>query len=197
MNIVLASTSETRRRLLYAAGVPVTVEPSRLDEESVMQSLLASGTAPREIADALAEAKALKVAGRRPQDLVIGCDQVLALDGTILVKPADREAAKSQLEALSGRRHTLHSAVVACEAGAPIWRHVGMAHLTMRRLGSAHVEAYVAAHWDEIRHCVGSYQLEGQGMRFFTEVRGDYFTVLGLPMLPLLSWLIERGDLPS
>lgn len=195
--LVLASGSEIRASLLRAAGLDFDTDLPRIDEESMKASLSAEGASPRDIADALAEAKARKVSGRRPEDLVLGCDQVLDLSGKILSKPATPEAACAQLAALSGQRHMLHSAVVAHEGAAPVWRHVATVRLVMRPLSPGYIDAYVARNWDSVRHAVGSYKLEEEGMRLFSGIDGDYFSVLGLPMLPLLSWLISRGYLES
>ncbi len=197
MELILASASETRRALLGSAGLEPRVIPAAIDEVSVKASLQAAGAEPRDIADALAEAKARKVSTKEPATLVLGCDQVLDLDGCLMSKPSDKEAAGTQIAALSGRRHRLHSAIVACEDGRPVWRHVAAADLTMRKVGADYVEDYVERNWNSIRNSVGSYQLEGEGVRFFTAIEGDYFTVLGLPMLPLLSWMIARGYLAA
>lgn len=197
MALVLASRSQTRRALFAAARVPVKTADAQVDEASIRDALTAEGASARDIADALAEAKARKVSGKRPGDIVLGCDQVLDLDGVVLSKPADPEDAVAQITALSGRRHMLHSAVVAYEDGAPIWRHVGTVRLVMRQLSPAYVEDYVARNWEDIRQSVGGYQVEAEGMRLFTAIEGDFFTVQGLPMLPLLSWLTLRGIVPT
>ncbi|WP_375260284.1 Maf family protein [Palleronia sp.] len=197
MALVLASRSQTRRALFAAARVPVEIEDAKVDEASIRDALMAEGVSPRDIADALAEAKARKVAGKRPGDLVLGCDQVLDLDGEILSKPTDPDDAITQIAALSGRRHMLHSAVVAYEDGAPVWRHVGTVRLVMRQLTPNYIEDYVGRNWDDIRHAVGGYQVEAEGMRLFAAIEGDFFTVQGLPMLPLLSWLTLRGIVPA
>lgn len=193
--IVLASGSEIRRRLLENAGVQPEVIVPRIDEENVKASLVAEGALPRDVADALAELKALRVAATRPDALVIGCDQVLAHDGRLLSKPATPDEALAQLAALNGRRHELLSAVVVCEAGAPVWRHVGKVALTMRDCSSAYLSGYVDRNWNSIRHAVGGYKLEEEGVRLFSRIEGDYFTVLGLPLVALLNWLTLRGSL--
>lgn len=195
--LILASGSVIRRRLLENAGVTLRVVVPRVDEESVREALVSDGAPPRDVADALAELKALRVAEKSGEGLVIGCDQVLEIDGRILSKPATPEEARAQLGLLNARKHKLHSAVVACEDGRPVWRHVGEVRLTMRACSDAYLDDYVPRNWDSIREAVGAYKLEEEGARLFARIEGDYFTVLGLPLLELLSWLTLRGRLPG
>lgn len=194
-SLVLASGSAIRRQLLENAGLTILVAPARIDEDAITASLLAEGAPPRDIADTLAEAKARKTSPRHPGMLVLGCDQVLAHDGACLSKPATPEDARAQLARLRGGQHRLLSAAVLYRDGEPLWRHVGTVRLTMREASDTYLDDYVARNWDSIRHSVGSYKLEEEGVRLFTRIDGDYFTVLGLPLLELLSYLTLRGDI--
>ena len=193
--IILASGSGIRATLLRNAGVVYDVVPARVDEEALRDAMLAEDAGARDIADALAEMKAQKISAKRPEALVIGCDQVLNLQGQLLTKPDSPETARAQLMAMRGKRHELLSAAVICENGKPVWRHVGVVRLLMRQFSDAYLDDYIARNWDSIRHSVGAYKLEEEGVRLFSQVQGDYFTVLGLPLLELLSYLTLRGDL--
>lgn len=193
MDIVLASTSSTRQQMLRAAGVAFTPASPRVDEGMVRDALIAEGAGPRDIADALAEMKARKVAEKNPTSLVLGCDQVLALDRELFSKPETPEEARDQLRRLRGKTHKLLSAIVAYEDAEPVWRHVAEARLTMHQISDAYLEDYVARNWDSIRHSVGGYRIEEEGVRLFSAIAGDHFTILGLPLLPLLAWLGTKG----
>ncbi|MBM9596229.1 Maf family protein [Roseitranquillus sediminis] len=195
--VILASGSVARARLLRDAGVQFEVERPRVDEEAIRRSLSAGGTSPRDIADALAEAKALKVTSRRPDALVVGSDQLLEFNGALLSKPRHPKDALAQLHALAGGRHTLYTAAVVCEAGTPVWRYVSEVRLQMRPASEAYLASYVERLWDEIRDCVGCYRIEGEGVRLFDRIDGDLFAVQGLPLIQLLSWLSLRGSLPA
>lgn len=193
MVFVLASTSPIRLQMLRAAGLEVEAVAPRVDEATVRDALLAEGAHPRDIADALAEMKARKVAEKRPADLVLGCDQVLELDRRILSKPDTPDEARDHLRQLRGRSHKLLSAVVVYENAEPVWRHVAEARLTMHQISDSYLDDYVARTWDSIRHSVGCYKIEEEGVRLFSAISGDHFTILGLPLLPLLAWLGTRG----
>jgi len=194
-NILLASGSEIRRQLLRNAGVPVEAVPARIDEDMITASLLAEHAKPRDVADALAEYKAEKIARKHPDALVIGADQVLDLAGELLAKPETPDHASDQLRAMSGKTHQLFSAAVIYEDGKPVWRHVGVVRLTARTLSNAYIDAYVARNWESIRHSVGGYKLEEEGVRLFSRIQGDYFTVLGLPLVELLGYLTLKGEI--
>jgi septum formation protein len=192
--IILASASQARASLLRGAGLSVSVQPARIDEEAIRAALGAELASPRDLAGTLAEMKAKKISMRAPEALVLGADQVLALGKTVFSKPDTPQDAIAQLTALSGRTHTLLSALVVCQAGKPLWRHVGQVRLTMHPLLQSEIADYVAQHWDSIRHAVGCYKLEEHGVRFFSAIEGDYFTVLGLPLIEFLTWLRARGE---
>ena len=194
---ILASGSEIRRKLLAGAGVDHIVEIARVDELAIRTAMVLEGFKPRDIADALAEAKARKVSQRHPGTLVIGCDQVLEVDGLILGKPTDRADALRQLQQLIGRTHNLLSAAVIYQDGQPQWRFVGEVKMHMQRPSDDYLAGYIQRNWQSIQHSVGCYKLEEEGARLFSRIQGDYFTVLGLPLIELLSYLTQRGELPG
>lgn len=191
--LVLASKSPSRAALLAGAGLDFDTEPSLVDERAVEEPLLAAGEGPGAIALHLAEAKALDVAARRPNDLVLGCDQTLGLEAERFVKPASVAEAREHLLRLRGRPHELHSALVLARGAKVLWRHVSVARLTMRPFSDAFLDRYLATVADEVTSTVGCYRLEGPGITLFEAIEGDYFTILGLPLLPLLAELRDLG----
>ena len=195
--LILASTSAIRLSLLRNAGVEVSPQAARIDEETIRQSLEADAAKPRDVADALAEMKAAKVSARLPDAVVLGCDQVLDFKGKVFAKPGTAAEARLQLLDLRGQTHSLLSAAVLYEQGKPVWRHVGQARLTMRNFSDGYLDDYLARNWPAISQSVGGYMLESEGVRLFDRIDGDYFTILGLPLLPLLSYLATRGHIPA
>ncbi|MES1157270.1 MAG: Maf family nucleotide pyrophosphatase [Alphaproteobacteria bacterium] len=192
MTLILASGSAIRRRVLEAAGLVFEVERPRVDEEAVKHGLRTEGLKPRDQADALAEVKALSVSNLR-SGFVIGADQMLAIEGETMDKPHDRAEARAHLQRLRGRTHELICAAVVAREGAVLWRHIETPRLRMRDFSDAFLDDYLERGGDELLASVGAYQLEGLGAQLFERVEGDYFAVLGLPLLPLLSFLREHG----
>ncbi len=196
MTLILASTSAARRALLNAANVPFEAVAARIDEESAKASLRARGLGARDLADALAELKAIRISQLNPGDIVIGCDQTLALsDGTMLDKPG--AFLREHLRSLSGQTHHLFSAAVAVENGRAIWRHVDRASLTMRTLSDEFIDDYCYREGKAVQDCLGGYRIEGCGVQLFTKIEGSHFTILGLPLLALLDWLRIREIIMS
>ncbi len=193
MAIILASGSPYRRKLLEGAGLDFTVVKPELDERAVEAPLAGTGATPEDVAMVLAEAKATVVSQARPDALVIGSDQTLSLGEELFHKPVDMEGARRHLLKLSGRTHHLNSAVVLARNGEAVWRHVAVARMTMRPLEPGFVGRHLAAVGDVALTSVGAYQVEGQGIQLFETIDGDYFTIVGLPLLPLLAALRELG----
>jgi len=187
-NVILASKSAARRAVLDGVGVLFEAATAGVDEDAVKTALLAEGATPREIAEALAELKAVKIAARRP-GLVIGADQTLEFEGGLYDKVETVDAARERLRLLRGRPHQLHSAVVVAKDGAPVWRELASATLVMRDFSDAFLEAYLAAEGEAALGSVGCYRLEGPGAQLFDRIEGDYFAILGLPLLALLEFL--------
>jgi len=194
--IVLASKSAARRAVLDGAGVAYEAITAGVDEDAVKAAMLAEGANAREIADALAELKAIKVSRSHP-GFVVGADQTLELEGELYDKAETVDEARARLHQLRGKPHKLHSAVVVAKDGAPIWREVVTATLTMRDFSDVFLDDYLAHEGEAALGSVGCYRLEGRGVQLFSRIDGDYFTILGLPLMGLLDLLRRHGELPA
>lgn len=195
--LVLASASPFRRALLENAGLDFESHAAKVDERALEQPLEAAGASPVDVALALAEAKARDVARRFEGAVVIGSDQTMSLGPRVYHKPRDMEEAAEHLLSLSGKTHSLNSAIVLVRDGEVLWRHVTTAHMTVRPLSRGFVERHLARVGEKALASVGAYQLEGEGIQLFERIEGDYFTILGLPLLPLLSKLRELGSIDA
>lgn len=195
--LILASGSATRAKLLAAAGVPFEIVPASVDEDSIKHSLLAANASHRDVADKLAELKALRVSMARPEALILGADQVLSFDGSLVSKCATLGEARDLLQRLRGQTHELISALVLAKDGAPVWRYAESAKLTMRDFSDAFLDDYLTREGDGLLAGVGCYRLESFGAQLFSRVVGDHSTILGLPLIPLLSSLREQGVIPK
>lgn len=194
--LVLASSSASRAAILRGAGLAFDVVPARIDETAVIEGLRAAGAEPRDIAAALAEAKTRKVAAvASPDALVVGADQVLVCEGRIFEKPCDRTEAAAHLRLLSGKTHELVSALCGAARGVVVWRHVATARLTMRSMDEAFISDYLDQAGPDVLTSVGCYQLEGLGVHIMSRIDGDYFGILGLPLLAVLDFLRTQGAL--
>jgi septum formation protein len=193
VKLLLASKSETRRAMLEAAGVAFETVEAELDEAAAKSGLVSAGFEGADVAEELAQLKALSV-GARAGELVLGADQVLeTADGHLLSKPESREEARAQLGALRGTSHRLHSAAVIVEDDQPVCTASATAFLSMRQFSDAFLDAYLDRHYETIRWSVGGYQIESEGLQLFERVEGSHFAILGMPLLPLLAYLRERG----
>ncbi|GHA48254.1 Maf-like protein [Amylibacter ulvae] len=191
--VILASGSKTRADLLRSAGVSFDVIPAKVDEAAIKASLLSEGAKPNDIVDALAEYKALRIVGKHPSGLVIGCDQVLVCENQIYDKATTLAEAREKLLSLRGKPHQLLSAAVIFEDGKPVWRTVGRAQLFMREFSDEFLDGYLARGGEDLLQSVGCYFLESEGVQLFSRIQGDYFTVLGFPLLEVVAFLRTRG----
>jgi septum formation protein len=194
--LILASGSESRAKILRAAGVEFEVIPAHVDEDAVKDSMLAAKQSHRAVADALAELKAMRVSSRHPEDFIIGADLVLSFDGELVSKCETAAEARALLSRLRGKSHELYSAIVLAKGGSPIWRHVAKATLTMHAFSDAVLDRHLETGGESLLSGVGCYRLEDGGAQLFAKVDGDYFAILGLPLIPLLSALREQGVVP-
>lgn len=192
--IVLASASPFRRKMLEDAGLAFRSEPAEIDERAVEEAVAGELT-PADLAELLAEAKAVDVSSRNPDALVIGSDQTMALDAQVFHKPQDMDGAYRHLAALSGKTHQLHSGVVIAKNGETLWRHVETANMTMRTLTPEEIGRYLGEVGEMALKSVGAYQIEGRGIRLFERIDGDFFSIIGLPLLPVLAELRRLGAL--
>ena len=191
--LILASRSPIRAKLLEQSGFDFEVVTALVDEEMMKAAMLAEQAPHRDIADKLAEMKALKVSQKHPGNFVLGCDQILSFNGKIFSKPNNKKALRDQLMALKSNRHELLSAAVIYQNAQPVWRFVGTARLTMRDFSETFLDNYIEQNWKLVENCVGGYQIEGEGIRLFQRLDGDYFSILGMPLLEITSYLTERG----
>jgi septum formation protein len=191
--LILASESASRKAMLTAAGVPFTTKAARIDETAILESMRAANAKPRDIADALAELKAMKVSRSAPGALVLGCDQMLDCDGQMFEKARSRDEARQTLMALRGKRHRLTSAAVIALGDAPIWRHADEATLIMRNFSDAFLEDYLENAGEIVTASVGAYALEGLGAQLFSAIKGDAFTIRGMPLVQIMEALRMHG----
>ena len=194
--IILASGSAIRRQILTDAGIEFEVVTRPVDEDSIKSSMLAERSRLRDIADALAEAKSVRVSAQI-EGLVIGADQIMVMDDRLFDKPKDMMEAKSRLMSMRGKTHYLIGAVVICENGIPVWRHLSKTKLTMRDFTDSFLDKYLAAEGDALLQSVGAYRFEGRGSQLFSNVEGDFFSILGLSLLPVMDYLRQRGAISS
>jgi len=194
--VILASGSQIRRQILDGAGVNYSVKTSRLDEAAIKTSMLEQKAHPHDIAESLAEAKAMKIS-RDVHGLIIGADQVMVMDGHLYDKPKDLSEARDRLLSMRGKAHYLMGAVVICENGQPVWRHRSKTTLQVRDFSSEFLDEYINLEGEGLLHTVGGYKFEGRGAQLFSKVDGDFFSILGLSLLPVLDYLRIRGVMTS
>ena len=191
--LILASRSPIRAKLLQQSGIEFESVSALVDEEMMKAAMLAEQAPHRDIADKLAEIKALKVSQKNLGRFVLGCDQILSFDGKVFSKPKDQSDLRKQLSVLKSGTHELFSAAVICQDAKPIWRFIGKARLTMRDFSETFLDNYIDQNWKSVENCVGGYQIEAEGIQLFQRVEGDYFSILGMPLLEILNFLTVRG----
>ena len=195
IGIILASKSQIRSELLLKAGLKFTAIDANIDEKEAKSSYINEGYSARDLADILAAMKAKKLSCKYLDKLVIGCDQIMECNGQILSKANNPTDLADQLKFLRSKSHTLYSACVVYLASKAEWRFIGSATITMRNLSDGYISKYVDDNWDEVKHCVGGYKIENSGISFLSKINGDYFSILGLPIIQLLDYLVNRGVL--
>ena len=195
IGIILASKSQIRSELLLKAGLKFTAIDANIDEKEAKSSYMNTGYSARDLADILAAMKAKKLSFKYLDKLVIGCDQIMECNGQILSKANNPTDLADQLKFLRSKSHTLYSACVVYFANKAEWRFIGSATITMRNLSDEYISKYVDDNWDEVKHCVGGYKIENSGISFLSKINGDYFSILGLPIIQLLDYLVNRGVL--
>ena len=195
IGIILASKSQIRSELLLKAGLKFTAIDANIDEKEVKSSYINKGYSARDLADILAAMKAKKLSCKYLDKLVIGCDQIMECNGQILSKANNPTDLADQLKFLRSKSHTLYSACVVYFANKAEWRFIGSATITMRNLSDEYISKYVDDNWDDVKHCVGGYKIENTGISFLSKINGDYFSILGLPIIQLLDYLVNRGVL--
>ena len=196
IKLILASGSPFRKQLMEAAGLSFTAEPASIDERKIEAPLVEGGASPEEVAAALAKAKAEDVAKKNRQAFVIGSDQVMSMDGQLFHKCTSVEMAREQLRSMRGKTHRLSSAISIVQDGAEVWNHVSVADLAFRDFTDAFLDSYIANAGPKVLLTVGAYSYEGLGQQLFEKVEGDFFTIIGLPMLPLLAALRDLAIIP-
>ncbi|MDB2439287.1 Maf family protein [Hellea sp.] len=196
MRVILASGSAIRRKLMTDAGLEFGVISKPVDEGAIKEAMLSENARFRDIADALAEAKAMRVSLMEP-GLVIGADQIMVMDDKLFDKPENIEEARERLKLMRGKTHFLIGAVVMCEGGVPVWRHIARTKLTMRKFSDEFLEDYLLKEGELVTKSVGAYRFEGLGAQLFSKVEGDFFSILGLSLLPVMDYLRTRGAIAS
>ncbi len=196
MRVILASGSQIRRQLMTDAGLEFEVIAKPVDEGAIKASMLAESARLQDIADALAEAKAMRVS-RLEEGFVIGADQIMVMDRQLFDKPKTIDEARERLKLMRGKTHYLIGAVVICEGGQAVWRHMAKTKLTMRDFSDAFLDDYIEKEGDLLTKSVGAYRFEGLGAQLFSHVEGDFFSILGLSLLPVMDYLRTRGAIAS
>ena len=191
--IILASKSTVRGQLLQNAGIPFTAVPGRVDEETIKSSLMAEKISPRDIVDYLAEEKARKISQKHSEAIVIGADQIMWHDKELIGKPKSPEDLRLRLQKFSGTTHDIYTGAVIYQNGQPQWRHVERVKMNCRELSPEFIDDYVLTNWTDVQFCAGGYMIESTGIRLFSHIQGDYFSILGLPITAVINYLSLRG----